>query len=115
LTLAEILLSSFNCSKTLQKEQAMSLHQIESMTLKIEIAAAVAQDAFTAKRAKLERQFCDERGWKSAMTVSQFRQMNGMVDILMDRSAEACELTRAMRELKEHNWKVARMRAGYAS
>lgn len=92
-----------------------SLEQVESQTLTIEIAAAVAQDAFTAKRAQMEREYAAQQGWKAPLKAHQFRAMNRMVDGFMDRSDEGRKLTQAMRALREHNWKVVRMRAGYTA
>jgi len=92
-----------------------TLEQLESQTLKIEIAAAVAQDAFTAKRASMELTYAEQYGWKAPLNSHQRRAMNSSVDAYMDRSKEGRDLTNAFRELREHNRKVARMRAGYAA
>lgn len=91
----------------------MTIAELQSLTLKLEIAVAVAEDQFTAKRARLENGFAEERGWKLPLKASQFRQMNGYIDVLMMNCKESIEMTRARQALKEHNWKVGRMKAGY--
>ena len=92
----------------------MTIEQLQSLTLKIEIEAAVAQDAFTAKRASMERRYAEDQGWNSAkLSRSQFRIMNNVVDHDILRTKESAELTRAMRALREHNWRIVRVRDGY--
>jgi len=88
---------------------------LTTQTLEIKIRAAVAQDAFTAERARQERLYCEGQGWKAPLKQHQFRAMNRMVDGIMDRSKHAAELTAAKRALREHNWRIVRMRAGYAA
>ena len=88
---------------------------LTAQTLEIKIRAAVAQDAFTAERARQERLWCEGQGWKAPLKASQYRTMNGMVDLEMSRSKQSAELTAAMRALREHNWKISRIRAGYAA
>jgi hypothetical protein len=92
-----------------------TIADLTAQTLEIEIRAAVAQDAFTAERARQERLYCEGQGWKAPLKAHQFRAMNRMVDGIMDRSKQAAELTAAMRALREHNWRIVRMRAGYAA
>ena len=91
----------------------MTLAEVESLTLSLEIALAAAEDAFNAKRARLESGFAAERGWKLPLKKHQFREMNGTIDLIMLESTEARQMTAARRAVKEHNWKVCRMRSGY--
>jgi hypothetical protein len=91
----------------------MTIAEVESLTLSHEIALAVAEDAFNAKRARLESGFAAERGWKLPLKKHQFREMNGTIDLLMLESTESRRMSEARRALQAHNWKVCRMRHGY--
>lgn len=83
--------------------------------LQLEIRLAVAQDAFTARRAKEEKLWCEHNGLMAPLSASRYRAMNRVVDFAMIRTNEAQELAAATLALKEHKWMVIRMKAGYSA
>lgn len=93
----------------------MTLDQIKAETLRLEIRAAVAQDAFSARRAREEKLWCEHNGLSAPLSASRYRAMNRVVDFAMSRSKEAEELTAAMKALRENRWKSVRVQMGYAS
>lgn len=86
---------------------------LERETLALEIALAVAQDAFDAKRARLENGYAEAQGWKKPLRPGQFRAMNRMIDADMNASAEGRALTAAASALRANKVKRQSAHNGY--
>jgi hypothetical protein len=58
-------------------------------TLKLQIATAVAADAFAARRRREEREYRDMQGWGPLLTKGQYAMMNRRVDCIMRTTPES--------------------------
>ena len=68
--------------------------RLNSLVLTLDIAVAVAEDAFDKRRREEEAKFAARMGWKN---VSQYNwsQLNNTVDHIMSDSCEAYDMMRA--------------------
>ena len=67
--------------------------RLNSLVLTLDIAVAVAEDAFDKRRREEEAKFAARMGWKN---VSQYNwsKLNSVVDHIMANSWEAYEMSR---------------------
>ena len=65
-----------------------------SIVLQLDIAVAVAEDAFNARRHEEEAKFAARMGWKD-ITQYKWSQLNKAIDPIMWDSCEAYDLMRA--------------------
>jgi len=65
-----------------------------SIVLQLDIAVAVAEDAFNARRREEEAKFAARMGWKN-VTQYKWSQLNNAIDPIMWDSCEAYDLMRA--------------------
>lgn len=64
-------------------------------TLKLQIATAVAADAFAARRRREEREYRDMQCWGPLLTKGQYTLMNRRVDRIMLTTPESVAVSAA--------------------
>ena len=75
---------------------------MQNDTLSIEIAAAAAQDAFSARRAAEEKRFATQMGWTLPGDYN-WRLVNDAMDRSMAKWPEFKAMNAAMQSLRVHN------------
>ena len=71
-------------------------------TLKLQIAIAVAADAFAARRRREEREYRDMQCWGPLLTKGQYAMMNRRVDCIMISTPESAASAAAATAWNKH-------------